>query len=221
MFNRFTESARRVILAAKESAKELRSQHIDTEHVLIGLLRTDRRLVRGVLSKAGIDGMSLEKTATASLSAKALKGSLPAELRFSQDAKKAIESSAEEARRLGHNWIGTGHILLGLIGQSAALTMALQYARISLEQLKKQIAMREEDAMGAVTGDKTTRKPSSKQLQITLALPEYCNAEVVTDLLVDLFKALNDLHIASGGSGLKVEEGGSFLGTGAEQVVGR
>lgn len=114
MFNRFTERARRVILLAKEEAKRFNHDYIGTEHLLLGLIREGEGVAAAVLMSLGLDPtkirMEVEKLVQPGPSA-VVSGDIP----FTPKAKKAIELSMEEARQLGHNYIGTEHLLLGLI----------------------------------------------------------------------------------------------------------
>jgi ATP-dependent Clp protease ATP-binding subunit ClpC len=114
MFNRFTERARRVILLAKEEAKRFNHDYIGTEHLLLGLIREGEGVAAAVLMSLGLDPtkirMEVEKLVQPGSSA-SVSGDIP----FTPKAKKAIELSMEEARQLGHNYIGTEHLLLGLI----------------------------------------------------------------------------------------------------------
>lgn len=114
MFNRFTERARRVILLAKEEAKRFNHDYIGTEHLLLGLIREGEGVAAAVLLSLGLDPakirMEVERLVQPGPSA-AVSGDIP----FTPKAKRAIELAMEEARQLGHNYIGTEHLLLGLI----------------------------------------------------------------------------------------------------------
>ena len=114
MLNRFTERARKVILLAKEEAKRFNHDYIGTEHILLGLIREGEGVAAVVLQKIGLGlqqiRLEIEKIVKPGPST-VISGDIP----FTPKAKKAIELSGEEARGLGHNYIGTEHILLGLI----------------------------------------------------------------------------------------------------------
>src|ERR1700744_5424047 len=94
LFERFTERARQVVVLAQEEARTLKHNYIGTEHILLGLLREEEGLV------ARIVGSGEEVTS----------GQIP----FTPRAKKVLELALREALSLGHNYIGTEHILLGL-----------------------------------------------------------------------------------------------------------
>jgi ATP-dependent Clp protease ATP-binding subunit ClpC len=114
MFNRFTERARKVIILAKEEAKRFNHDYIGTEHILLGLIREGEGVAAAVLEKMSVSleniRLEVEKLVQPGPTTQII-GDLP----FTPRAKKALELAAEEARSLGHNYIGTEHLLLGLI----------------------------------------------------------------------------------------------------------
>jgi len=120
MFERFTERARRVVVHAQEEARDLNHSYIGTEHLLLGLMRepegTAARALRDLdISQAGALTRVVEIIGRGS---EAPSGHIP----FTPRAKKVLELSLREALQLSHNYIGTEHILLGLIreGQGVA-----------------------------------------------------------------------------------------------------
>jgi ATP-dependent Clp protease ATP-binding subunit ClpC len=114
MFNRFTERARKVIILAKEEARRFNHDYIGTEHLLLGLIREGEGVAASVLQKLGISleniRLEIEKLVQPGPATQII-GDIP----FTPRAKKTLELAAEEARSLGHNYIGTEHLLLGLI----------------------------------------------------------------------------------------------------------
>ncbi len=114
MFNRFTERARKVVILAKEEARRFNHDYIGTEHMLLGLIREGEGVAAAVLQKLGVSleniRLEIEKLVQPGPTTQII-GDIP----FTPRAKKALELAAEEARALGHNYIGTEHILLGLI----------------------------------------------------------------------------------------------------------
>jgi ATP-dependent Clp protease ATP-binding subunit ClpA len=119
VFERFTERARHVVVLAQEEARTLGHQYIGTEHVLLGLLREEEGMAARVLQSleitvervrgqvVGIAGSGEEVTS--------------AQIPFTQRAKKVLELALRESLSLGHNYIGTEHILLGLISEDAGV----------------------------------------------------------------------------------------------------
>ena len=114
MFERFTDQAHRVVVFAQEEARQLNHDHVGTEHVLAGLLREDRGAAAQVLGASGVtlDAVRERIEALAGHGQAPPRGHIP----FTPRAKKGFELALREAVRLGRN-IGTGHLLLGLIGQ--------------------------------------------------------------------------------------------------------
>jgi ATP-dependent Clp protease ATP-binding subunit ClpC len=116
MFERFTEQARQVVVLAQEEARVLRHNYIGAEHLLLGLLREADGVAARVL---GTLGVSLEEargavTRIVGEGDNESQGQIP----LTPRAKKVLELALREALSLGHNYIGTEHILLGLIRES-------------------------------------------------------------------------------------------------------
>jgi ATP-dependent Clp protease ATP-binding subunit ClpC len=113
LFERFTDTARRVVVYAKEEALLLDHDHIGTEHILLGLTHDDTDTAVQILQEAGVDLASARTAVEASTG----RGPQPpaGEIMFTPQAKKVLELSLREALQLGHNYIGTEHILLGLL----------------------------------------------------------------------------------------------------------
>jgi len=114
MFETFTDRARRVILYAREAAEKLMHPSIDTEHILMGLLRERTGMAAELMKKHGIDMTNLLvdlKEMSQEGRNLMIKGSLP----FSSLGKSVLDYSVEEAKVLGHKYVNTEHILLGLI----------------------------------------------------------------------------------------------------------
>lgn len=139
MFNRFTERARKVIILSKEEARRFNHDYIGTEHILLGLIREGEGVAAAVLEKMGLDlqtiRLEVEKVVQPGPSTQIL-GDIP----FTPRAKKALELAAEEARALGHNYIGTEHILLGIIreGESVASQVLLNLG-LDLDRVRNEI----------------------------------------------------------------------------------
>ncbi len=139
MFNRFTERARKVIILAKEEAKRFNHDYIGTEHLLLGLVREGEGVAAAVLQKLGLDLESIrievEKLVKAGPQTQVM-GDIP----FTPRSKKVLELSAEEARALGHNYIGTEHLLLGLIreGEGVAFRVFLNLG-VDIDKVRNEI----------------------------------------------------------------------------------
>jgi ATP-dependent Clp protease ATP-binding subunit ClpC len=139
MFNRFTERARKVIILAKEEARRFNHDYIGTEHILLGLIREGEGVAAAVLQKMGLSPenirLEVEKLVQPG-PATQIMGDIP----FTPRAKKALELAAEEARSLGHNYIGTEHLLLGLIreGEGVASQVLLNLG-LDLERVRNEV----------------------------------------------------------------------------------
>jgi ATP-dependent Clp protease ATP-binding subunit ClpC len=170
MFNRFTERARKVIVFAKEEARRFNHDYIGTEHLLLGLIREGEGVASAVLQKLGLDLESIrievEKLVQAGPQTQVV-GDIP----FTPRSKKALELAAEEARALGHNYIGTEHLLLGLVkeGEGMAyrvlLNLGLDLAKLRnevLELLGSGIPGHGQPPPSSGTPNQDPQKPASK-----------------------------------------------------------
>jgi ATP-dependent Clp protease ATP-binding subunit ClpA len=113
MFERFTDRARRVVVLAQEEARMLNHNYIGTEHILLGLIHEGEGVAAKALESLGIalEGVRQQVEEIIGQGQQAPSGHIP----FTPRAKKVLELSLREALQLGHNYIGTEHILLGLI----------------------------------------------------------------------------------------------------------
>jgi ATP-dependent Clp protease ATP-binding subunit ClpA len=113
MFERFTDRARRVVVLAQEEARMLNHNYIGTEHILLGLIHEGEGVAAKALESLGIslDAVRQQVEEIIGQGQQAPSGHIP----FTPRAKKVLDLSRREAVQLGHNYIGTEHILLGLI----------------------------------------------------------------------------------------------------------
>lgn len=116
MANRFTERAQRVILIAQEEAKRLNHDYVGTEHLLLGLIALGEGVAAQVLANLGVD-LRRVRAEVEKIVGTGDNILLLGEIPFTPQAKKVLELAVEEAQNLGHNYVGTEHILLGLIRQ--------------------------------------------------------------------------------------------------------
>ena len=114
MFKRFTERARRVIILAREEAERYHHEYLGTEHILLGILKDGGGIAITVLQKLGVDLKQLKQEVERNLP-RSLNTLVVGEIPFTPKAKKVLEFAVEEARLMGHNYIGTEHLLLGLL----------------------------------------------------------------------------------------------------------
>src|SRR5881296_30300 len=126
MFERFTERARQVVVLAQEEARTLKHNYIGTEHILLGLLREEEGLAARVLESLDITTERVRSQVVRIVGSgeEVTSGQIP----FTPRAKKVLELALREALSLGHNYIGTEHILLGLVRENEGVA-----ARILLD----------------------------------------------------------------------------------------
>jgi len=136
-FNKFTERARKVLHLAQEEAQRLKHNYIGTEHLLLGLIREGDGVAAKVLSNLGVD---LDK-ARSSVESVLGRGNrvVIGEIGFTPRAKKVIELAVDEARRLHHHYLGTEHLLLGLVREGQGIGAGvLESLGVSLEKARVQ-----------------------------------------------------------------------------------
>src|SRR5438045_2283289 len=133
-FDKFTERARKVLQLAQEEAKRFNHNYIGTEHILLGLVREGDGVAARVLNNLGLD---LHKVGSA-VEFVIGRGERPemGEIGLTPRAKRVIELAVEEARRLNHHYIGTEHLLLGLLREGEGIAAGiLEGLGLSLEQV--------------------------------------------------------------------------------------
>ena len=138
MFERFTDGARRVVVLAQEEARVLNHNYIGTEHVLLGLIREGEGVAGKALESLGISLEAVRQQVEEIIGQgqQAPSGHIP----FTPRAKKVLELSLREALQLGHNYIGTEHILLGLIreGEGVAAQVLVKLGA-DLNRVRQQV----------------------------------------------------------------------------------
>ncbi|MEV7776917.1 Clp protease N-terminal domain-containing protein [Kitasatospora sp. NPDC088351] len=112
-FSRFTDRARNVVMASQEEARAAGNAEIGAEHLLLGLLAEPKGLAVKALAAQGVTPEAVRTAATAALPAAA--GEVPPLIPYNGQGKKALELTFREALKLGHNYVGTEHILLALL----------------------------------------------------------------------------------------------------------
>ncbi len=139
MFERYTEKARRVIFFARYEASQFGSPYIETEHLLLGLLREDKALTNRFLrSHASVEKIRKQIEEHTFIREKV---STSVDLPLSNEGKRVLAYAAEEAERLGHKHIGTEHLLLGLLREEKCFAAELLKEReIKLEAVREELA---------------------------------------------------------------------------------
>jgi Clp amino terminal domain, pathogenicity island component len=140
MFQRFTERAKHVVVLAQEEARDLKHNHIGTEHILLGLLREEESLAARVLASLDV---SVEEARAGVVGRVGPEEVASGHIPITPRAKKVLELSLREALSLGHNYIGTEHILLGLAreGEGVANHVLLDFGADSQKVRNEVIRM--------------------------------------------------------------------------------
>ena len=137
MFGRFTERAQKVLALAQEEAIRLSHSNIGTEHILLGLVREGEGIAAKALTALGLSPEKIQKEVETLIG----KGTEKSQtIHYTPRAKKVIELSMDEARKLGHSYVGTEHILLGLIREGEGVAArVLGNLGVSLNKARQQV----------------------------------------------------------------------------------
>ncbi|MCK4547940.1 MAG: ATP-dependent Clp protease ATP-binding subunit [Candidatus Eisenbacteria sp.] len=168
MHDRFTERVKKVMYLAREEAGRLHHDYIGTEHLLLGIIRDGEGIATSVLQSLGVDLDVARKTVEGMVSQGG--GTLTVgEIPFTPRAKRVLELAVDEARLLGHNYVGTEHLLLGLIREGEGVA-ARVLTNLGLDRKK----VREETLR--ILGEATSAgpaKPRGEQKSDTPALDQF------------------------------------------------
>src|SRR3954468_6281 len=139
MYERFTDRARKVMQLANQEAQRLNHEYIGTEHILLGLVKEGSGVAANVLKNLDVDlrkiRLEVEKLVQSSPEV-----GTPGKLPQTPRAKKVIEYSIEEARNLNHNYVGTEHLLLGLLReQEGVAAQVLMNLGLRLEDVREEV----------------------------------------------------------------------------------
>jgi hypothetical protein len=146
MFERYTEKARRVIFFARYEASRYGSPHIDTEHLLLGLLREDPALLTRIVGPTSVEADI--RTEIERQIAPRERISTSVEMPLTNGCKRVLTLAREEADRLGHRWVGTEHVLIGILMVEGTLAALLLAERgLKPEAIREQLAK----TLGAVS----------------------------------------------------------------------
>jgi len=170
-FEKFSERARRVLSLAQEEAQRFNHNYIGTEHILLGLVRETEGVAARVLSGLGVD-LSKVRSAVEFIIGR---GEKPAqgEIGLTPRAKKVVELAVDEARRMNHTYIGTEHLLIGLLREGEGVAAGvLESLGVTLEKVRTEthrILSNSSTGSGSSQSSRTgTRTPTLDQLGIDL-----------------------------------------------------
>src|SRR5438094_843475 len=137
-FDKFTERARKVLQLAQEEAQRFNHNYIGTEHLLLGLVREGEGVAAKVLANLGVE-LNKVRSAVEFIIGRGDRAVM-GEIGLTPRAKKVIELAVDEARRLGHHYIGTEHLLLGLIREGEGIAAGvLESLGVNLEKVRTEV----------------------------------------------------------------------------------
>jgi ATP-dependent Clp protease ATP-binding subunit ClpC len=169
-FDKFTERARRVLTLAQEEAQRFNHNYIGTEHLLLGLVREGDGVAAKVLSNLGVE-LSKVRSAVEFIIGRG-DARVVGEIGLTPRAKKVIELAVDEARRLNHHYIGTEHLLLGLVREGEGIAASvLESLGVNLERVRAETTRILSQSMpqGSGAGARgSTRTPTVDQLGMDL-----------------------------------------------------
>jgi ATP-dependent Clp protease ATP-binding subunit ClpC len=166
MHDKFTERVRKVMYLAREEAARLQHDYIGTEHLLLGVIREGEGIAATVLNNLGLDLDAIRQAVESMVAATG--GTLTiGEIPFTPRAKRVLELSVDEARQLGHNYVGTEHLLLGLIREGEGVA-----ARVLLELGVDRKKVREE-TLKLLGGTPSVAQPEREGKVETPALNQF------------------------------------------------
>ena len=138
MFQRFTDRARRVVVLAQHEARTLDHDYIGTEHILLGLIDEGQGVATTALTSMGVSLEEMRQAVRDTIG----RGAQPPEsghIPFTPQAKKVLELSLRESMQLGHDYIGTEHVLLALIREGGGAAKLLASAGVDLDRAREQV----------------------------------------------------------------------------------
>lgn len=162
MNGRFTERAQKVIAHAQEEARRLNHNVVGTEHLLLGLLREDEGIAAHALKNLGVDADKVRNQVEMMIGVGPFAVQGP--IGYTPRAKRVMELAIDESRRLGHNYVGTEHILLGLIREGEGVAaQVLTNLGVSLDKAREEVLSLLMDAKGQTNFKKSSSTPTLNQ----------------------------------------------------------
>ena len=170
-FEKFSERARRVLSLAQEEAQRFNHNYIGTEHILLGLVRETEGVAARVLSSLGVDLNKVRSAVEFIIG----RGDKPAqgEIGLTPRAKKVVELAVDEARRMNHTYIGTEHLLIGLLREGEGVAAGvLESLGVTLDKIRAEThrILSHSTPSGAHGARTSTRTPTLDQLGIDLTM---------------------------------------------------
>jgi ATP-dependent Clp protease ATP-binding subunit ClpA len=190
MFERFSTKARQSIVNAQEEARRLGHAHIGTEHVLLGLLAESEGVATRVLNRLGVS-LAASRSAVKDLTAPG-PGSPSGHVPFTPQAKKVLELSLREALQLGHNYIGTEHILLGIVRAHDGVVMQVLDTQGAPADRVRSEVLAEVRRGGSASGEPLPRRTPGAESLIAAAQQLAGSAPMGTHHLLEAMTLLDE-----------------------------
>jgi ATP-dependent Clp protease ATP-binding subunit ClpC len=175
-FDKFTERARKVLQLAQEEAQRFNHNYIGTEHLLLGLVREGEGVAAKVLANLGVD-LNKVRSAVEFIIGRGDR-TVTGDIGLTPRAKKVIELSVDEARRLNHHYIGTEHLLLGLVREGEGIAAGvLESLGVSLDKVRNQViyVLNQSAAYSQQEARHSTKTPVIDQLGMDLTAAARAN----------------------------------------------
>jgi len=155
----FTDRVRRVLQLAREEAARLHHQYVGTEHILLGLIREGEGVGVTVLTNLNVDLEEISRRIEETVKKGGAAGSAGPDLPYTSRAKKILEFSMSEARQLNHRYVGTEHLLLGVLREEKGIgAQALREAGVTVEAARSEV-LRVLGTKGSEASDTTPLVP--------------------------------------------------------------
>src|SRR6476620_9135580 len=164
-FDKFTERARKVLQLAQEEAQRFNHNYIGTEHLLLGLVREGEGVAAKVLANLGVE-LNKVRSAVEFIIGRGDR-TVTGDIGLTPRAKKVIELSVDEARRLNHHYIGTEHLLLGLVREGEGIAAGvLESLGVSLEKVRAQVIEVLKSSSGYSSSGKAASSKTPTELNV-------------------------------------------------------
>jgi ATP-dependent Clp protease ATP-binding subunit ClpC len=175
-FDKFTERARKVLQLAQEEAQRFNHNYIGTEHLLLGLVREGEGVAAKVLANLGVE-LNKVRSAVEFIIGRGDR-TVTGDIGLTPRAKKVIELSVDEARRLNHHYIGTEHLLLGLVREGEGIAAGvLESLGVSLDKVRSQViyVLNQSATYSQQESHRTSKTPVIDQLGMDLTAAARAN----------------------------------------------
>ncbi|HEU4629893.1 MAG TPA: Clp protease N-terminal domain-containing protein [Gemmatimonadaceae bacterium] len=184
----FTERVRRVLSGARKEANRLQHEYVGTEHILLGLAGEGEGVAAAALASLGVDRDDLRRRVEHILARGLAARPAPVDLPYTSRAKKVLELAMSEARELGHSYVGTEHLLLGLLREEKGIAaQVLADAGVTLDAARAEVVR----LLGASAATGTVPPPVATVRRLrearTAEAADAANVELVRDTLASAF----------------------------------